>query len=182
MKVKKTQIRGVFIITPTVFEDKRGYLFESYQYNKYKESGFPKFVQDNQTFSRKNVIRGLHMQKQPHSQAKLINVVKGKIIAVCVDLREESETFGRFVSFEISEEEHKQLFVPDRMAFGFSTLSEESIISYKMSKFYHPELETGIRFDDPDLNINWGVDEPILSDKDLKLFSLREIIKSIKKV
>lgn len=182
MKVEETKFRRVYIITPDVFEDKRGYLFELYNSKKYEFLRLSRFVQENQTFSIKNTIRGVHMQKQPYSQAKLVNVVKGKIMAVCVDLREKSETFGRHISLEMPEDEHKQLFVPEGIAFGFATLSEESIVLYKLSKPYHPESQIGIRFDDPNLNINWMVNEPILSDKDLKLFSFREAIKLIKEI
>ncbi|HHW45684.1 MAG TPA: dTDP-4-dehydrorhamnose 3,5-epimerase [Clostridiales bacterium] len=165
----KTEIEGVFIIEPTVFSDYRGYFMETYNYNEFKKAGIDTvFVQDNQSKSRKGVLRGLHFQKT-YSQAKLVRVIKGEVFDVAVDLRKGSPTYGKWVGVYLSEENKRQLFIPKHFAHGFLVLSEEAEFVYKCDDFYHPEDEGGLRWDDPDVGIKWPIEEGmeiLLSDKD----------------
>lgn len=172
MEVTKTNIDGVFVIEPKIFKDQRGYFYESYNKLALQDFGITyNFVQDNQSKSSYGVIRGIHFQKPPHTQTKLLRVVAGKIIDVAVDLRKNSPTYGQHVSVELSDENCKQLLIPEGFAHGFSILSETAIVQYKCTDYYHPETESGILFDDPTLDIDWGIplDEAVVSEKDLKL-------------
>jgi len=174
MKIYQTEFPGLLLIEPKVFEDDRGYFFESYNKLKFESEGLNlNFVQDNFSKSTKGTIRGLHFQINPFAQGKLCQVIKGNVLDVAVDLRKNSPTFGKYYSVNLSEENHLQLWIPEGFAHGFSVLSEEAIFHYKCTNFYNRESERVIRFDDPDLKINWNVDNPIVSEKDLKgsLFS-----------
>jgi dTDP-4-dehydrorhamnose 3,5-epimerase len=160
------------VISPAVFEDERGYFFEAYNKNKLSELGINiNFVQDNQSFSKKGTLRGLHYQNPPFAQTKLVRVLQGEIIDVAVDLRKESPTFGKSFGILLSEENKKQLFVPQGFAHGFSVISETAVVMYKCDQYYNKASEGGIRYDDPALNIDWGIDlkDAIVSEKDLIL-------------
>ncbi|KZX11053.1 dTDP-4-dehydrorhamnose 3,5-epimerase [Methanobrevibacter curvatus] len=164
----KTSIEGVFIIEPTVFGDERGYFMETFQKNEFEEAGINEyFVQDNQSKSKKGVLRGLHFQ-YTHPQAKLVRVIKGEVFDVAVDLRKASKTYGKYVGAVLSEENKKQLYVPSGFAHGFLVLSDEAEFTYKCSDFYNHEDEGGIIWNDPEIAIDWPFknDEIILSDKD----------------
>lgn len=179
MKVIETHLEGCFIIEPTVFGDSRGNFFESFNQQRFNElSGLNiSFVQDNQSISQRGVLRGLHFQKGTHAQAKLVRVIKGKVLDVAVDIRPESSTFGKVFSIELSGENNKQLFVPRGFAHGFSVLENNTIFAYKCDNYYNKQSEGGIIFDDPSLNIDWKLnkDEIMLSDKDKELKSLKEL-------
>ena len=169
MNFIKTDIEGVVIIEPRVFEDSRGYFFESFNLKEFEEAVGPvSFVQDNESKSSFGVVRGLHFQKGEHAQAKLVRVVKGAVLDVAVDIREGSPTYGKHVAVELTESNHRQLFLPRGMAHGFSVLSEEAIFQYKCDNFYCPSSEGAIAWDDPDLGIDWRIpaDQVILSVKD----------------
>ena len=170
MKVIKTNIDGVLIIEPTVFGDSRGYFFESYNKQRFNEAtGLDiDFVQDNQSKSCYGVLRGLHFQKPPYAQSKLVRCVRGRVLDVAVDIRKSSPTFGKYIAVELTEDNHRQLFIPHGFAHGFVVLSEEAIFQYKCDNFYHKESEGAIAWNDPEININWTIpfDDVILSDKD----------------
>ncbi len=167
----KTDIDGVVIIEPSVFGDDRGYFMETYNYNEFKENGIDNvFVQDNQSKSRKGVLRGLHFQKT-FSQAKLVRVIKGSVFDVAVDLREGSKTYGKWVGVELTAENKRQFFIPKNFAHGFLVLSDEAEFVYKCDDFYHPEDEGGLLWNDPTVNIKWPITddmEILLSEKDKK--------------
>ena len=169
MKVIKTAIEDVVIIEPDVFGDSRGYFFESYSQKKFDEQVRKvTFVQDNQSKSKYGVLRGLHFQKGKDAQSKLVRVVKGRVLDVAVDIRKGSPTFGRYVAVELSEDNHRQLFVPRGFAHGFSVLSEEAVFQYKCDNLYAPQAEGAIAWDDPDIGIDWGLpaEDVLLSAKD----------------
>lgn len=169
MKVIKTAIEDVVIIEPDVFGDARGYFFESYSQQKFDEQVRKvTFVQDNQSKSKYGVLRGLHFQKGKDAQSKLVRVVKGRVLDVAVDIRKGSPTFGRYVAVELSEDNHRQLFVPRGFAHGFSVLSEEAVFQYKCDNLYAPQAEGAIAWDDPDIGIDWGLpaEDVLLSAKD----------------
>ncbi|MDE7382125.1 MAG: dTDP-4-dehydrorhamnose 3,5-epimerase [Muribaculaceae bacterium] len=169
MKKTATAIEGVYILEPRVFGDERGYFFESYSERDFcREVGDIHFVQDNESCSRRGVLRGLHFQKGDHAQAKLVRVTRGRVLDVAVDIRPGSATFGKWVSVELSEENKLQFFLPRGMAHGFAVLSDTAIFQYKCDNYYCPESEGGILWSDPDLGIDWqlGSDEVILSEKD----------------
>lgn len=171
MEVIETPIEGVVILEPKVFGDERGYFFESFSQKEFDEKVCKTiFVQDNESKSSYGVLRGLHYQLPPYTQAKLVRVVKGKVLDVVVDLRKNSATFGKHVATELSEDNKRQFFVPRGFAHGFVVLSEEAIFQYKCDNYYAPGHEGGIRFDDPALNIDWKIPikDMILSEKDLK--------------
>lgn len=176
-KFEETGIEGMFLVEPTVFEDNRGYFMETFQENDFKEAGYDlKFVQDNQSKSTKGVLRGLHLQVN-HPQGKLVRVIKGKVFDVGVDLRADSPTYGKWFGAILSEDNKKQLYVPPKFAHGFLVLSDEAEFLYKCTEFYHGDDESGIKWDDPEINIEWpldGIDEIILSDKDKQWKSLSE--------
>ncbi|CAA9202798.1 dTDP-4-dehydrorhamnose 3,5-epimerase [Flavobacterium collinsii] len=169
MKSEKTFIEDLLIIEPLVFGDERGYFFESYSKAKFADLGINiDFVQDNQSFSKKNTLRGLHYQNPPFSQTKLLSVLQGEIIDVAVDLRKDSPTYGKAFSVLLSAENKKQLLIPKGFAHGFSVISETASVMYKCDQFYNKAAEGGIKYDDPSLNIDWGMDlkEAIVSEKD----------------
>ena len=168
MEVKKTKISGVFLIKPQVFKDNRGHFFESFNSKKFNEStGLDvQFVQDNQSLSSKNVLRGLHFQHPPFSQAKLVSVIKGEVLDVVVDIRKESDTFGEYLAENLNEENHHQLFIPEGMAHGFLTLKDDTIFSYKCSNYYDQGSEDGIIWNDSNLKIDWKIKNPLVSEKD----------------
>ena len=169
MKILTTPIEGLLIIEPQVFNDARGYFVETYNEKRYHDAGIEaKFVQDNQSCSCYGVVRGLHFQRPPFSQAKLVCCTKGRVLDVAVDLRKDSPTFGKWFSVELNEDNHRQFFIPRGFAHGFSVLSETAIFTYKCDNLYHPEADGGLLLTDPALNIDWQVpaDQMILSDKD----------------
>lgn len=180
MKVKETKLKGCFILEPNVFGDKRGYFLESYNQKTFNEliENTVNFVQDNESFSSKGVLRGLHYQTGNHAQAKLVRVLKGKVLDVAVDMRKKSPTFGQHLAIELSEENKKQLFVPRGFAHGFVVLSETALFSYKCDNFYNKASEGGIIYNDKDLNIDWKLDEKdfIVSEKDLLLPVLKNAV------
>ena len=170
MKIIKTQIDGLLIIEPRVFGDERGYFFESYSERDFTDAvGSVKFLQANESKSRYGVLRGLHFQKEPYAQAKLVRVVSGGVLDVAVDIRKGSPTFGQHFSVELTGENHRQFFIPKGIAHGFCVLSEDVVFQYKCDEFYHPEAEGGIAWNDPDLAIDWRLPaaDLILSPKDL---------------
>lgn len=167
MQVEQTGIEGLIIIKPAVFEDPRGYFFESYNREKFHQAGVTtEFVQDNQSLSQPGVLRGLHFQEPPFAQAKLVRVIKGAVLDVAVDLRKSSPTYGKHVAVELTEENKMMFLVPEGFAHGFLTLRPDTIFTYKCSNFYNKASEQCIMWNDPDLNINWGTTEPVLSEKD----------------
>jgi dTDP-4-dehydrorhamnose 3,5-epimerase len=168
----KTELPGVFIFEPRVFEDSRGFFFEAYNEQTFRKEGITTlFIQDNQSFSRKGTIRGLHYQLEPWAQAKLVRVLQGNILDVIVDIRIGSPTYARTLSIELSGENKKQLFIPRGFAHGFSVLSESAEILYKCDQLYNKDSESGIRYNDSDLHIDWKVKagSETVSDKDLQL-------------
>ena len=174
----KTAIPEVVIIEPKVFGDHRGYFFESYNQNEFEENiGKINFVQDNESKSSFGVLRGLHFQKPPYTQAKLVRCIKGKVLDVAVDIRKKSPTYGKHVVVELSEENKRQLFVPRGFAHGFVVVSDEAIFSYKVDNVYAPECDSGIIWNDSKLNIDWNISESEvrLSEKDQKLPMLEEL-------
>jgi dTDP-4-dehydrorhamnose 3,5-epimerase len=180
MIVKETNLEGCFIIKPKVIQDKRGYFLESFNQAVFKE-GLNRdinFVQDNESYSSKGVLRGLHYQKGDYAQAKLVRVIKGKILDVVVDLRADSPTFSKHMSIELSEDNKTQLFIPRGFAHGFIVLSDTAIFSYKCDNFYNKVSEGGVIYNDKDLNIDWKLDEKefIVSEKDLELPTLKEVV------
>jgi dTDP-4-dehydrorhamnose 3,5-epimerase len=171
MNYIQTEIEGVFIIEPKVFKDSRGYFMEAWKQEEFNEHvGKTNFIQDNESKSSFGVLRGLHYQKGSLSQAKLVRVIKGRVLDVAVDIRKSSPTFGKHVKIELSEENKRQLFIPRGFAHGFLVLSDEAIFTYKVDNPYAPQAEAGIRWDDPALAIEWPIDfsQVLTSDKDLK--------------
>jgi dTDP-4-dehydrorhamnose 3,5-epimerase len=178
MKFIKTAIPDVYIIEPSVFGDDRGYFLESFNLEKFEENMFPiKFIQDNESKSSRGVLRGLHFQKPPYAQAKLVRCIKGCVIDVAVDIRKGSPTYGKHISVELSGKNKRQLFVPRGFAHGFSVLSESAVFAYKVDNRYVPESDSGIRYDDKGLNIDWGLKEEDvqLSFKDKELESFKNL-------
>ena len=172
MNLETTFIQDLVVLTPDVFEDSRGYFFEGYNKNKLSALGIDiEFVQDNQSFSQRGTLRGLHYQNPPYAQTKLVRVLQGEIMDVAVDLRKDSPTYGQHFAIRLSAENKKQLLVPQGFAHGFSVLSETAVVLYKCDQFYNKASEGGIRCDDPTLAIDWGMDlkEAIVSDKDVVL-------------
>jgi dTDP-4-dehydrorhamnose 3,5-epimerase len=171
MEIIKTPIEGLLVIKPQVFVDARGYFVETYNEKRYREAGIDaQFVQDNQSCSSYGVVRGLHFQRPPYTQAKLVCCTVGRVLDIAVDLRKNSPTFGQWHSVELSAENHLQFFIPKGFAHGFSVLSETAVFAYKCDNLYHPEADGGILLSDPDLAIDWQVPEElrILSEKDKK--------------
>ena len=171
MNIIETNIEGVIIIEPRLFEDERGYFFESFNQKEFQEKVCKTtFIQDNESKSSYGVIRGLHFQKPPFAQSKLVRVVKGAVLDVAVDIRKGSPTFGQHVAVELTEDNHRQFFIPRGLARGFSVLSEEVVFQYKCDNFYHPEADGGISIIDDSLGIDWNIptEHAILSDKDTK--------------
>ena len=176
MIIKKTFIEKLIIIEPQLFKDDRGFFYESYNKNNFLNIIKTNFVQDNESKSIKGVIRGLHFQKPPHAQTKLVRCISGKILDVVVDLRKNSKTFGETFYIELSSENNKQLFVPKGFAHGFQVLTNEAVVNYKVDEYYSPDSYSGIIWNDKDLLIKWKHDiEPILSKKDLNLESFKNL-------
>ncbi len=177
INVETCEIEGLKVLTPTVFGDARGYFMETYNYNDFKAAGVDvEFVQDNQSASKQGVLRGLHFQKN-FPQDKLVRVIKGEVFDVAVDLREGSKTFGKWFGVVLSEENKKQFFIPKGFAHGFLVLSEYAEFCYKCSDFYHPEDEGGLKYDDPDIGVEWPIPEGMeltLSEKDTKWSGIKE--------
>ena len=177
MKLSETPLQGLLIIEPRVFEDARGYFFESYNQSKFLDAGLGcKFVQDNQSRSNYGVIRGLHYQLEPKAQTKLVRVLEGSVYDVAVDVRKGSPTYGQWFGLELSAENRKQLFIPKGFAHGFSVLSKTATVFYKCDEFYAPEYDAGIINNDPELNIDWKIpsEKAIISEKDSKLPLFRD--------
>lgn len=171
MEIIKTNIEGVVIIKPRIFKDARGYFFESFSKREFDEKVRPiDFVQDNESMSAKGVMRGLHFQKPPFAQAKLVRCVKGRVLDVAVDIRKGSPTYGQHVAVELTEDNHHQFFIPRGFAHGFAVLSDIAVFQYKCDNYYHPEADGGISIQDTSLGINWQIDtaDAILSEKDTK--------------
>lgn len=169
MEVIKTEIEGVVIIEPRIFRDERGYFYESFSQREFEEKVCRTiFVQDNQSKSSYGVVRGLHFQKPPYCQSKLVRCIKGAVLDVAVDVRKGSPTFGKYVAVELTEDNHRQFFVPRGFAHGFAVLSEEAVFQYKCDNFYNKESEGAVAWNDPELNIDWRVpaENVILSEKD----------------
>ncbi|MDR0790274.1 MAG: dTDP-4-dehydrorhamnose 3,5-epimerase [Bacteroidales bacterium] len=169
MEFIKTKIEGVFIIEPKPFKDERGYFLESFKQDEFiKYVGNVEFVQDNESKSTYGVLRGLHFQRPPYAQAKLVRVVVGRVLDVAVDVRKGSPTFGEYVAVELSEDNHRQFFIPKGFAHGFAVLSKEAVFQYKCDSYYAPSSEGGVAYNDPAINIDWLLpsEDMILSDKD----------------
>ena len=180
MNIIKTEIEGLIIIEPRIFKDARGYFFESFSQREFEEKICQTtFVQDNESYSCYGVVRGLHFQQAPFSQAKLVRVVKGAVLDVAVDIREGSPTYGKHVAIELTDDNHRQLFIPRGFAHGFSVLSDEVIFQYKCDNYYAPQSERGITWNDPSLKIDWRIsaDKIILSEKDTKYPLLKDLYK-----
>lgn len=177
MEVIDTAIEGVKIIEPKIFKDNRGYFYESYNKKAFDTAvAEVDFVQDNQSKSTRGVVRGLHFQRPPHTQAKLVRCIRGRVLDVAVDIRKGSPTYGKYVAVELNEDNHRQLFIPRGFAHGFAVLSEEAVFQYKCDNYYAPEADGGIYLFDEDLAIDWGIDssEAILSEKDLHHARLKD--------
>jgi dTDP-4-dehydrorhamnose 3,5-epimerase len=180
VKVSPTSIDGVLIVEPDVFRDNRGYFFESYNQKKFAENGINNvFIQDNESFSSYGTIRGLHCQLGEFSQAKLVRVISGKVLDVAVDVRPGSPTYGKYVAVELSGENKRQLFIPRNFLHGFSVLSEHAVFAYKVDNVYNKASEFGIRYDSPEINVNWGIpaDKIITSEKDRLANTLADLQK-----
>jgi dTDP-4-dehydrorhamnose 3,5-epimerase len=177
MKVIETKIAGVLIIEPKVFGDSRGFFLETFHADRYAEYGIESnFVQDNYSRSSKGVLRGLHCQKN-YPQGKLVSVTSGVVFDVAVDIRQDSSTFGQWVGITLSADDHKQFYIPPGLAHGFCVLSDTADFQYKCTDYYHPEDEASIRWNDPDIGIEWNISEPILSEKDAKAPFLKDYAK-----
>lgn len=180
MKATETNLEGCFIIEPTIFDDGRGSFFESYNQQVFEEKVGVKvnFVQDNQSISQRGVLRGLHIQKDEFAQAKLVRVIKGKVLDVAVDVRENSKTFGQSFSCILSEENNKQLFIPRGFLHGFSVLEDHTIFAYKCDNYYNKASEDGVLYNEPSFHINWVLkeEEIMLSEKDMKLKTFKEFV------
>jgi dTDP-4-dehydrorhamnose 3,5-epimerase len=175
MEFRNTKIEGLIEIYPRLFKDERGFFFESYQKKIFEQNGIPfDFVQDNQSFSMAGVLRGLHFQNAPYAQGKLVRVIKGKVLDVAVDIRPNSPTFGQYEKFILDESLQNMVYIPEGFAHGFLAI-EDSIFTYKCTNVYHKTSESGIRWDDSTLNIDWGISHPNISAKDLELPTFIEL-------
>lgn len=169
MEVIQTNIKDLVVLKPKVFEDERGYFFESYNKTAFHNAGLTmEFVQDNQSLSQKGVLRGLHFQNPPHAQGKLVRVIKGAVLDVALDIRKDSETYGKWYSVELTEKNKLMMYVPVGFAHGFLTLEDNTIFSYKCTNIYNKPAEGCILWNDPELNINWNVEDPTMSAKDIE--------------
>ena len=167
MEIQKTNIEGLLIITPKVFKDDRGSFFESYNRQLFASHGLDmEFVQDNQSTSCKGVIRGLHLQSPPFAQGKLVRVISGSVYDVAVDIRKSSSTFGKYVIVKLDAEENKLFWIPEGFAHGFIALEDNTVFQYKVTNYYNKDSEMSIRWNDPTLNIKWGIEQPLVSEKD----------------
>jgi dTDP-4-dehydrorhamnose 3,5-epimerase len=175
MNVKKTKMSGVLILEPDVFSDERGFFLETWNSVRYKNAGINgPFVQDNVSFSKKGVLRGLHFQ-YPQSQGKLVQVLSGEVVDIAIDIRRDSPNFGQWISEVLSDSNHRQMYIPSGFAHGYCVTSETAFFLYKCTDFYNPASEGGIIWNDPDLNIDWPVKEPVLSLRDASFPKLRDI-------
>ena len=173
---KRLSIPDVILLTPKVFSDERGFFMESYRNSIFKENGIDtNFIQDMLSHSKKDILRGLHFQKNPKAQAKIVTVVRGKIFDVVVDIRKNSLTYGKWVSVILSDDDHRLLYVPKGFAHGFCVLSDDADVLYKVDEEYSPENESGIIWNDPKINISWPIKNPIISDKDNKFLKLENL-------
>ncbi len=169
MEIIETKLKGVFVIKPKVFEDARGYFFESYSRNAFAQAGLNlDFVQDNQSLSQKGVLRGLHFQNPPHAQGKLVRVITGAVLDVAVDIRKNSPTYGQWFGLELTEKNKWMMYIPEGFAHGFATLEDNTVFSYKCTAFYNKASEDCILWNDTDLAIDWQINDPLLSEKDLQ--------------
>ena len=176
MNIIETNLPGLLIIDPKVFGDERGYFFESFNQDVFEAAGLEtRFVQDNESKSSKGVLRGLHFQEPPFEQGKLVRVARGAVIDVSVDIRKDSATYGKWAAFELSEHNKRMLWIPSGFAHGFVTLENDTIFIYKCTNMYNRDSENSIIWNDPDLNVDWGVENPIISDKDQKAPSFRDM-------
>jgi dTDP-4-dehydrorhamnose 3,5-epimerase len=176
MTIKTTPIEGLLIIEPKVFKDDRGYFFESYSHKNYKAAGIDvDFVQDNQSLSQKGILRGLHFQAPPFAQGKLVRVISGSVLDVAVDIRKDSSTYGQYFTIELSGENQIQFWIPPGFAHGFITLEDNTIFTYKCTNYYDKASEGGIVWNDPDLNIQWNEENPLVSEKDAILSFLKDL-------
>lgn len=167
MEIKTTNIEGILVIQPTVFGDERGHFFESFRKDSLKKYGVSdNFIQDNQSLSSKGIIRGLHFQKDPYSQGKLVRVIKGAVLDVALDIRKASHTYGKYFSLELNETNKTMMYIPRGFAHGFATLEDDTIFAYKCTNYYHKQSEGAVLWNSKALDIQWGVRNPILSDKD----------------
>jgi dTDP-4-dehydrorhamnose 3,5-epimerase len=183
MKIEKTVFPGLLVIEPDVFGDQRGYFFESWQFERYKNAGIATtFIQDNESQSVRGVVRGLHYQLEPWAQAKLVRVIQGRVYDVALDLRKGSPTFGKWFGLELNDESKKQLFIPRGFAHGFSVLSETAVFSYKIDNNYNRDAERGININDPELNIDWGLEKDIqiISEKDVNAPFFKDAVLNFK--
>ena len=177
MLIEKNHIEGLVVIKPDVFEDERGYFFESYNEEKFRQLGIDvKFLQDNESKSDKGVLRGLHFQVPPNQQGKLVRVIKGAVLDVAVDLRKSSPTYGQWASIELSEKNKWMYWIPVGFAHGFLTMEENTVFFYKCTQVYHKESERGIIWNDADLRIKWGIDQPLVSEKDKTAGRFRDFV------
>ncbi len=179
MKFIPTDIEGLLVIEPGVYRDERGSFLESYHAQKFRDNGIiTEFLQDNQSVSRKGVIRGLHFQVSPHEQGKLVRVSHGAVLDVAVDIRKGSKTFGSAFTIELNDENNRMLWIPPGFAHGFETISEHAVFNYKVNSYYHKESERGILYNDPQLKIRWNTENPVLSYKDKELPTLENYLVS----
>jgi dTDP-4-dehydrorhamnose 3,5-epimerase len=177
MQIEKNHIEGLMVIKPDVFEDPRGYFFESYNEEKFRQLGIDfRFLQDNESKSAKGVLRGLHFQVPPYQQGKLVRVIKGKVLDVAVDLRRSSGTYGEWAAIELSEQNKWMYWIPAGFAHGFLTLEENTVFFYKCTQVYNKESERGIIWNDPDLAIKWGTEQPVVSEKDKTAGKFRDFV------
>jgi dTDP-4-dehydrorhamnose 3,5-epimerase len=177
MEFVETKLKGVFVLKPKVFEDARGYFFESYNRNLFLQVGLDlNFVQDNQSLSQKGVLRGLHFQNNPHAQGKLVRVITGAVYDVAVDIRKSSPTYGQWFGQELTEENKWMMYIPEGFAHGFATLKDNTVFSYKCTNFYNKASEDCLLWNDPDIGINWNLETPLLSDKDLQGKRIKDFV------
>jgi dTDP-4-dehydrorhamnose 3,5-epimerase len=177
MEVIETKLKGVLVLKPKIFEDERGYFFESYNQNLFSKAGLDlNFVQDNQSLSQKGVLRGLHFQNQSFAQGKLVRVITGSVFDVAVDIRKNSDTYGQWFGLELTEKNKWMMYIPEGFAHGFATLEDNTIFSYKCTNFYNKASEDCILWNDQDLAINWNIENPLLSDKDLQGKKMKDFV------
>ncbi len=177
MEVIETKLKGVLVLKPKVFEDARGYFFESYNANLFKQAGLDlDFVQDNQSLSQKGVLRGLHFQNNPWAQGKLVRVINGAVFDVAVDIRKSSPTYGQWFGMELNEKNKWMMYIPPGFAHGFATLLDNTIFSYKCTNFYNKASEDCLLWNDPDIGIDWNLENPLLSDKDLEGKRIKDFV------
>lgn len=177
MIIEKTFIEGLLVIKPKVFEDPRGYFFESFSQKTLETAGITEqFVQDNQSLSQKGVLRGLHLQKPPHAQGKLVRVIKGAVLDVAVDIRKGSPTYGKYYSIELNEQNKTMFWIPAGFAHGFLTLENDTIFHYKCTNYYNKESEASVLWNDKDIKVNWNISNPLLSEKDLTGTPLKDFV------